>query len=97
MSISRQQSLNVVLDGLGPTKLKRRSILPPIHNPLIGIPTQRMMSSCGPKSALDTPRLLYGCLERCHQQETSVVGQGVAHRVYLTMALLHQISAVRWN
>src|SRR6266566_4755533 len=47
MNISHQQSANAVFKHLGPLKLKRRSILPPlppISNSLIGIPiAQRLV------------------------------------------------------
>src|SRR5437660_7832832 len=50
MNISHNQSSNVIFEDLGPAKLKRRSILPPLpslpplKNPLIGIPiAQRLV------------------------------------------------------
>ena len=52
MSISHQQSSNVIFEDLGPVRLKRRGFLPPLRlpslppfkNPLIGIPiAQRLV------------------------------------------------------
>src|ERR1700692_2144633 len=47
MNISHQQSPNVTFEDLGPVKLKRRHILPPLphfRNPLTGIPiAQRLV------------------------------------------------------